>query len=58
MLRFMMEQHGHKQKELGFVMSRSVDSEVLNGHRKLIVEQMRGLGKFYNMDPSLFWGAN
>lgn len=58
MLRFMMEQHGHKQKDLGSVISRSVVSEVLNGHRKLTVEQMKGLGKIYNMDPSLFFGAN
>lgn len=58
MLRFMMEQHGHKQRDLGSVMSRSVVSEVLNGHRKLTVEQMKGLGKFYNMEPALFMGAD
>ena len=58
MLRFMMEQHGHKQKDLGSVMSRSVVSEILNGHRELTVEQMKGLGKFYNMDPSHFLGAD
>jgi len=58
MLRFMMEQHGHKQKDLRTVMPRTVVSEVLNGHRELTVTQMKGLGKFYKTDPSLFMGAD
>jgi len=58
MLRFMMEQHGHKQSDLKTVMSRTVVSEVLNGHRELTVAQMKGVGKFYKTDPSLFMGAD
>ncbi len=57
MLRFMMEQHGHKQIDLESVMARSVVSEVLNGHRELTVGQIKGLGKIYNIDPSFFLGA-
>lgn len=53
-----MEQHGHRQKDLVSVMSRTVVSEVLNGHRELTVEQMKGLGNFYNMESSLFMGAD
>lgn len=58
MFRFLMEQHGHRQKDLVLVMSRTVVSEVLNGHRELTVEQIKGLGNFYNMESSLFMGAD
>ena len=57
MLRFMMEQHGHKQKDLKSVMPRTVVSEVINGHRELTVAQIKRLGEFYKMDPSLFMGT-
>ena len=56
MLRFMMGQCGHRQKDLAPVMSRSAVSAVLNGRRELTAPQMRRLGKFYNMDPALFMG--
>ena len=54
MLRFMMEQHGHKQKHLAHLFARPTTSEVLNGRRELTIPQMRKLGKFYQMDPALF----
>ena len=57
MLRFMMGQCGHRQKDLAPVMSRSAVSAVLNGRRELTAPQMRRLGRFYNMDPALFMGC-
>lgn len=42
MLRFLMDQYSHKQKDLMDVASRTVISEILNGRRELTKTHRRG----------------
>jgi HTH-type transcriptional regulator/antitoxin HigA len=55
-LRFLMEQHGLKQKDLADVFgTRSIVSEVLGGKRKLNREHMRRLSERFHISPELFF---
>jgi HTH-type transcriptional regulator/antitoxin HigA len=56
MLRFLMEQHGLKQKDLVDIFSTpSIVSEVLNGKRELSKEHIRRLSARFHLSPELFF---
>ena len=55
-LRFLMEQHGLKQKDLADVFgTRSIVSEVLSGKRKLNSEHLRRLSERFHISPEVFF---
>ena len=55
-LRFLMEQHGLKQKDLADVFgTRSIVSEVLSGKRKLNREHIRRLSERFHVSPEVFF---
>ena len=55
-LRFLMDQHGLKQKDLADVFgSASVVSEVLRGRRKLNKEHIQRLSERFHVSPELFF---
>jgi HTH-type transcriptional regulator/antitoxin HigA len=55
-LRFLMEQHGLKQKDLAGVFGgASVVSEVLSGRRKLNIEHIQRLSERFDVSPELFF---
>ena len=55
-LRFLMEQHGLKQKDLAGVFgTRSIVSEVLSGKRKLNREHIRRLSERFHVSPEVFF---
>ncbi|MBF9015832.1 MULTISPECIES: type II toxin-antitoxin system HigA family antitoxin [unclassified Oceanispirochaeta] len=51
---FLMKQHGHVQKDLSYLISRSTISELLNGKREFTTEHMKKLGEFYRVSPAVF----
>jgi HTH-type transcriptional regulator/antitoxin HigA len=56
MLRFLMEQHGLKQKDLVDIFGTpSIVSEVLNGKRELSKEHIRRLSARFHLSPELFF---
>ena len=55
MIRFLMEQHGHKQKDLADVAPVSVISEILSGKRSLNKGQIERLSKKYHVSPAVFF---
>lgn len=55
-LRFLMEQHGLKQADLGDVLGgQSVVSGVLSGKRELNIRQIRLLAERFNVSPAVFF---
>ena len=55
-LRFLMEQHALKQKDLvGIFGTRSIVSEVISGKRELTKEQIRRLRQRFHVSPELFF---
>ena len=55
-LRFLMEQHGLKQKDLVDVFgTASIVSEVLNGKRELNKEHIKRLSQRFHVSPELFF---
>ena len=55
MLQFLMEQHGHKLKNLSDVAPMSVISDILNGKRKLNKNHIDKLSKKYHISPAVFF---
>lgn len=54
-LNFLMEQQNVKDKDLvGIIGSEEVVTEVIKGKRDMTTEQIKTLGKFFNIDPSVF----
>ena len=53
-LKFLMEQHELKQKDLSDVVSQGVMSEILNGKRKLNLNQIKKLSIKFNVSPDTF----
>jgi HTH-type transcriptional regulator/antitoxin HigA len=55
-LRFLMEEHGLKQKDLADVFgTRSIVSEVLSGKRKLNREHIERLSHRFHVSPEVFF---
>ena len=54
-LRFLMNQHGHVQRDLSHLISPSTLSKVLNGNRKLSRKQMEKLGDYYHVSAKAFF---
>jgi len=55
-LRFLMEQHGLKQKDLAGVFgSPSIVSEVLSGKREMNKEHIKRLSERFRVSPELFF---
>ncbi len=54
-LKFLMDQHGHKQKDLTDVATKSVISEILNGKRQLNKKHIDKLSKKYHTSPAVFF---
>lgn len=54
-LKFLMDQHGHKQKDLTDVATKSVISEILNGKRQLNKNHIDKLSKKYHTSPAVFF---
>ena len=55
-LRFLMDQHGLKQKDLADVFgTRSIVSEVLSGKRKLNREHIQRLSERFHISPEAFF---
>ncbi len=55
MMEFLMDQHGHKQKDMKDVATQSVISEVLKGKRKLNFKQVQALVSKYKVSADLFY---
>ncbi len=54
-LRHLMEENNIKQEDLvGVIGSNNLVSEVINGDRGISKNQAKALGKFFNVDVSLF----
>ena len=54
-LRFLMDQHSHKLKDLTDIAPMSVISEILNGKRKLNRNHIEKLSKKYHTSPAVFF---
>lgn len=54
-LKFLMEQHNHKLKDLVDIAPKSVWSEILNGKRQLNKNHITKLAKKYNVSPAAFF---
>ncbi len=55
MIRYYMEQHGHKQKDLSDIATQSVISEIFSGKRELNKHHIEKLAKKYNVTPDIFF---
>lgn len=55
MMEFLMDQHGHKQKDMKDVATQSVISEILKGKRKLNFKQVQALVSKYSVSADLFY---
>jgi HTH-type transcriptional regulator / antitoxin HigA len=55
MLKFLMDQHNHKQKDLTDIASKSVISEILSGKRFLNKNHIEKLAKKYHTSPAVFF---
>ncbi|MCR4291607.1 MAG: helix-turn-helix domain-containing protein [Candidatus Kuenenia sp.] len=53
-LKYLIEEHGLKQSDLGELGSQGVASEILNGKRQLNIRQIRALSKRFNVSPAVF----
>ena len=53
-LKFLMDQHGLNQGDLGEVGSQGVVSEILAGKRELNIRQMRALGERFGVSAATF----
>lgn len=53
-LKYLMNEHGLKQKDLKEIFSQGVVSEILNGKRGLNVRQIKALSKRFNISPAVF----
>ncbi len=54
MLKFLMEQHGMKQKDLPEIGSQGVVSEILRGKRELNLHHISALAKRFHVPASVF----
>ena len=54
-LRFLMDQNGHKQKDLIDIAPKSAISEILSGKRPLNKNHIEKLSKKYHTNPSVFF---
>ena len=54
MLKFLMEQHGLKQKDLPELGSQGVVSEILSGKRELNLHHINTLAKRFHVPPAVF----
>jgi HTH-type transcriptional regulator/antitoxin HigA len=56
LLKFLMDQHGLKQRDLvGVFGARSIVSEVINGKRELNKEHIRKLSERFGVSPEVFF---
>ena len=55
LLKYLMEEHNHKQIDLADVAPRSVISEILHGKRELNKNHITKLALKYNVSPALFF---
>ena len=55
MVKFLMRQHGHKQKDLIDIAPKSAISELLSGKRSLNKNHIEKLSRKYNTNPSVFF---
>ncbi len=53
-LKFLMEEHGLRQKDLAEIGSPGVISEILNGKRQLNKRHIIALSKKFNCSPAIF----
>ena len=53
-IKYLMEEHNLKQRDLSDVGSQGVVSEILNGKRKLTLRQVKVLSKRFNISPAVF----
>ncbi len=53
-LKFLMEEHGLKQKDMTGIGSQGIVSEVLSGKRNLNTTQIKKLAKKFNVSPAVF----
>jgi HTH-type transcriptional regulator/antitoxin HigA len=53
-LKYLMEEHNLKQRDLKELGSQGVVSEILNGKRKLTIRQVKALSKRFNISPAVF----
>ncbi|MGL5832022.1 MAG: helix-turn-helix domain-containing protein, partial [Waterburya sp.] len=59
MLLFLMEQHNTNQEDLVKIIGSSeIVSSLINGEKEINKEQAKNLGKFFNVEPSLFLENN
>lgn len=54
MLKFLMDQNGHRQLDLTDIAPKSVICEILSGKRKLNLNHIKKLSVKYSIDPSAF----
>ncbi len=54
MLKFLMTQHGLKQKDLSEIGSQGVVSEILSGKRELNIHHIKVLSKRFSVPPAVF----
>ncbi len=55
MLKFLMDQHGHKQKDLTDVALKSTISEILSGKKEMSKSVISKLAEKYHINPSVFF---
>ncbi len=53
-LKFLIAEHGLKQKDLKEIGSQGVVSEILNGKRSLNTRQIKALARRFNVSPTVF----
>ena len=53
-LKYLMEEHGLKQKDLKELGSPGVISEILSGNRELNKRQIKALSQRFNCNPAIF----
>ena len=54
-LRFLMDQNGHRQKDLTDIAPKSAISEILSGKRPLNKNHIEKLSRKYHTNPSVFF---
>lgn len=55
MLKFLMDQHGHKQKDLTDIAPKSTISEILSGKKEMSKSVISKLAEKYHANPSVFF---
>lgn len=53
-IKYLMDEHNLKQKDLKELGSQGVVSEILSGRRKLNVRQIKALSRRFNLSPAVF----